>query len=404
VAYIRQSTIKTKNTFFKKFFAMINKEFGKANVEKYFYYPDNYDFNKGLVKKLQIKISKDLDISKSKKPFDTLKGLKSSSGKDMDFGEKSKINFHITGGKNGSGKLPIKGESVKSPTTAQQEMGTIFCIETFLDSKKFPTLDDISDEIGFIFDPDYYHSFKEQVQAVVKSKTAKNASNIFLDSASSGSHSNIFKKLKKLGYKDKKDNWNPADIWIFNDTKGNIEKTLDEASSVNEFNDAIKSLFQSNKLIGASLKKISKVGNHTVVDPSKREPITFTFKDIDYKQGQSNFMINSKEGFIIRAGFKAGAGKVYYEGKMAKAKVQLGAISKIYITDYIKKALGNDIMELEAEWKTSQFPDETRNGILLEKSIQNIEAIVKKDKDFLKNMYYSSMKQMDTSSIYLKIY
>jgi hypothetical protein len=404
MAYIRQSKIKTKNEFFVNLFKLINEKFGKENVEKYFYYPDSYNFSNGLVKKLQIKISKDFNITKIKAPFDVLKSLKTSTGKTIDFNQKSKIEFYMTGGRNGSGKLPIKGEVTRSPKTEQQESGTIFCIEYYLKNKKMPSLEKINKKIGFEFDSDYYLSFREQVKACEDSKMINNKSKIFLDSASKGDHSELFKNLKKLGYNDKKDNWNPADIWVFNVRKTEIYNELKIASSVNEYNDIIKRLFEEKKLIGISLKKISKKGKFEIVDPTKRETIQFTLKNIDYKNGQANFMINSKENFIIRAGFKAGAGKIYYEGKMQGTKVQLGAISKIYISEYIKNVVKEDIIEFEKDWKKSKLPIEEKNNELIKKSIDVIVDVMKKDKDFLKNMYYSAMKQMDTSSIYLKIY
>ena len=404
MAYIRQSSIKTKNEFFLNLFKEITKQFGKDNVEKYLYYPDNFNFSNGLVKKLTIKISKDMNLSKLKAPYDVLKKLKSSSGKVIDFGQRSNIEFYITGGKNGSGKLPIKGENPKSPKTEQQENGTIFSIEYHLKNKKMPTLELISKTIGFEFDADYYFSFQEQVKALIKSKFLSSKSKIYLDSSSKGPHATIFKNLKKLGYKDKKDNWNPADIWIYNCAAGDVSKALAEAETVNQYNDILKGLFEDKKLIGASLKKVSKRGEWHVVDPSKREPIELNFKHIDFKSGQANFMINSKEKFIIRAGFKAGAGKVYYEGKMAGSKVQLGAISKIYISEYIKKAVKADILAYEKEWKDSKLGDEVRNENLLQKSIEAVTEVMKKDDKFLTNMYYSAMKQMDTSSIYLKIF
>jgi len=404
MAYIRQSSIKTKDNFFTELFKSINKEFGKDNVEKYIYYPDSYNFSKGLTKKLLIKISKDADLSKLKAPFNTLKGLKSSSGKTIDFKQKSKIEFYITGGKNGSGKLPIKGETARTPKTDQQENGTIFSLNYYAKNKKIPTLEEINKEIGYDFDPGYYLSFCEQVKSLIGTKYITKKSRIFLDSASVGDHNLIFKKLKTLGYKDKKDNWNPADIWVFNVSKAIVYKELDEAASVNEYNDIMKRLFEENKLIGMSLKKISGKGNADIVDPSKRELVDFTFKGIDYKPGQANFMINSKEGFIIRAGFKAGAGRVYYEGRMAKSKVQLGAISKMYISEYIKTSIKEDILELEAKWKKSSMSDDIRNTRLISESVRIIKKIIKKDKNFLNNTYYAAMKQMETSSIYLKVH
>lgn len=406
MAYIRQPN--TKDKFFNSLFDEFNKVFGKDNVQQYFYYPDNYNFNKGLTSKLQIKISKSLDISKIKStgmlaPYiSKIKNLGSSAGLDIDLGQKSKIQLYITGGKNGSGKLPIKGETSKSPKTEQQESATIYCLEQSLKNIQ-PTLKDINDYIGFDFDQEYYDSFMEQVKALKKTKYLTNKSRIYLDSGK-GDHDFIFDTIKKLGYRDKKDNWNPADIWIFNDSKNNIKKYLVTANSIFEFNDKLKSLFEENKLIGVSLKKVSGNGKSSIVDPSKRDPMEFTFKDIQHKNGQANFMVNSKEGFIIRAGFKAGAGKVYYEGKMQRAKVQLGAISKIYIADYIKGELRKDIIKLEEDWKKSNLPVNEKNEILFSESIKIIEEVIKKDDRFLIEMYYSAMKQASDSSIYLKVY
>jgi hypothetical protein len=409
MAYIRQPDVsKVKNLFFKTLFDEFNSVFGKDNVQKHFYYPENYDFEKGLVKKLQIKISKSLDLSNIKSkgsiaPYvSKIKRLSSSSGIDIDLGQKAKIQIYITGGKNGSGKLPIKGEVTKSPKTAQQESATIYFLEQYL-NKKSPTLAEINEYIKFEFDQDYYNSFIEQTNVLAKTKYLTNKSRIFLDSAK-GDHDFIFTAFKKLGYRDQKDNWNPADIWIFNTDTKTIKDRLTNAKSIPEFNDILKKLFNDNHLIGISLKKISGKGKGEIVDPSKRNPIEFNLKKITHKPGQANFMIESKEGFIIRAGFKAGAGKVYYEGRMQGAKVQLGAISKIFIAEYVNGKIKKDILKLEDDWKKSEASVEIKNQILLSESVKIIESIIKTDKRFLVEMYYASMKQTKDSSIYYKVY
>jgi len=355
----------------------LSTKYNKDILNNYFYFPSSYNYSnpKNL---MEIKISSNIDLNnkKLKKRGDTL----TINVNDI------KIRFKITGGSRGSGTLTYIGQISKNPSNNQQELATIYAIQN-------PKSDiiEISDKINFQFDDSWGYHFNES-KKLRNTKYFKNTSKIEHD-ATSQFASKLFNNFKSLGYKDRKDNWNPSDFWILNKSTQYIIKYLKDSETIYEYNDKMKELFNNNILIGVSLKKIGLGKNvkFEVVDPSNRKIINYTFDKIDYKPGDTNFILKTKEGFNIRVGYKSASGstKIYFEGRMKGSNVQLGAISKIEIAKYF------DIYDIE------KGPDRTSN--LLE-TIKNIEDVIKKDKTFLTEMYYLAMKQSKDSSIYLKMH
>jgi len=368
---------KDKNKILLPLWTSLAAQYSDEILNHYFYFPSAYNYSrpKNL---MVIKISSNIDLNhkKLKKRGDTL--TVDANG--------IKIRFKITGGSRGSGTLTYIGGASKNPSNNQQEQATIYAIQ-------HPKADiiEISDKIGFQFDDLWGYHFSES-KKFRDTKYYKNTSTIEHD-ATSQFASKLFNNFKKLGYKDRKDNWNPSDFWVLNKSAQYITRYLSTANTIYEYNDKMKKLFNDNILIGVSLKKIAlgKIVKFDVVDPANREVVNYTFDKIDYTPGDTNFILKTKEGFNIRVGYKSSSGstKIYFEGRMKGTKVQLGAISKIEIAKYF------DIYDIE------KGPDRSNN---LLKTIQNMENIIKKDKTFLNEMYYLAMKQSKDSSIYLKMH
>jgi hypothetical protein len=369
----------------------LKRSFSIMDLNNYFYFTGSYNFSNPKSQYL-IKISTNADIN-SKQLAPNLKSLKSlkKRGDNTSVNYEVKVKFQITGGNRGSGVLKYDGDTTKNPSNNQQELATIYAI---MNPKS--TIQDINAAIDFQFDDSWANHFQES-KKLKDTKYITNKTIIEHDTTSSFA-SRLFKGIKKLGYTDSKDNWNPSDFWILNDTPNNILKYLEESKSISQFNDRMKELFNKNKLVGVSLKKINKTAKINIVDPTNREPKNFTLKSIDYKYGQENFFIETKEGFRVRVGktAKSGSKSIYYEGRMKGSKVQLGGISRAQLVKAFNEH-GYDILSWEKD------PNLTKPDIL-EMHVQALKYIIKKDKDFLTDLYYLAMKQSKESSIYLKLH
>lgn len=388
---------KDKNKVLDDFWSALSKSFDKKILNTYFFFDNNYNFNSKT--QLTISVSMNISIKDIIKSGSDLKELeKLSKTNDIVIDKYSKkIKFRVTGGNRGNGILKYVGEVSKQPSNDQQEIATIYAIQ-----HKLCDLICINKKIGFEFDDFWGYHFSESRKLSdykINNKKIIRTGTKILHDATNVNAKKIFKLCREAGYKDSKDNWNPADFWIHNI---NISTILDnlKVDNITKFNDKMKEMFVKGDLVGVSLKKIEKgqVAKIDIVDPSNREVIDYNYLKTDYKNGSTNFIIKTKEGFNIRAGYKASSGsrKVYFEGRMAGTKVQLGAISKIQIVNIIKKKTGTDITSIEN--------DETLDRDEIIKEIMELSIEVAKDKELLQDLYYLAMKQSKESSIYLKLH
>jgi len=83
----------------------------------------------------------------------------------------------------------------------------------------------------------------------------------------------VTEQVKEKFQISKKDNWNPADVWLIDDEKSAKKEILDAVKGVkssssegvvmanlNQFNKIFRDLFKSNRVVGISLKKITPGG------------------------------------------------------------------------------------------------------------------------------------------------
>jgi len=160
-------------------------------------------------------------------------------------------------------KSPFSGAggSKKSDakTTAMQERASMYAIEMGLnnngynDKNKF--LRECRKKLLELYpdmDSDWEETFFQQ-QKTVSSKIPNN--NNFNYSRDDGFMKDITNFVKKFGI-SKKDSWNPADIWIVENPKKQMQY-LQESLTINSLNEKMRTLFKENKIIGISLKKMS---------------------------------------------------------------------------------------------------------------------------------------------------
>lgn len=266
--------------------------------------------------------------------------------------------------------------AAKTPSTAQQEDGTRFCLEYYSDKKKFPEKDLINKAVKFEFGKDWHNSFEKTINAIltVIPKSSIGQYNFYRDSnPKKPQFLNQITDSKVLP--DSKDNWNPSDIWAVKKTsesKLNLavdvlhKKLLSKKAGIEDLNKFVEEKFNSKEIIGISLKKvdgpkatISKIE----VDAKYIKSIVFQkpAKKFDYKCNNSYFdfllsMKVFKDTITYRFRFRprgaSGELNTYGEGQPESAKVWDGAISRDMLNEEFPGML-NVISDMKKAQKVS---------------------------------------------------
>ena len=265
-----------------------------------------------------------------------------------------KVNIYKSGG----GFLNVRDEkgkalASKSPSTAQQEDGTRYCLEYYATNKEMPTEEMINKAIKFNFDKSWHDSFKKTINAIltVIPKSCMAQYDFYRDSnpqkpkfLNQITDSNVLP--------DSKDNWNPSDIWavkrrcaptLANSIDALYKKLLAKKAGIEHLNKFVEKKFNSKEIIGISLKKVegtTEAGISKIkVDAEYSKSIKYCgpWKKFDYKVSNTYFDLLPrfeifKDSVNYRFRFRPrGASNelnTYGEGQPETAKVFDGAISK----------------------------------------------------------------------------
>jgi len=242
--------------------------------------------------------------------------------------------------------------AAKTPSTAQQEDGTRFCLEYVANNGKFPAKDLINKAIKFEFGKDWHDSFEKTINAVltVIPKTSMSQYDFYRDSnPKKPDFLNQITDAKVLP--DSKDNWNPSDIWAVKKSSA-VKLTMDVAAlhtkllakkaGIEDLNKFVEQKFNSKEIIGISLKKVAGAKatiSKIEVDAKYINSIEYDSpaKKFEYKVSNSYFdfllkMKVFKETITYRFRFRprgaSGELNTYGEGQPETAKVWDGAISR----------------------------------------------------------------------------
>jgi hypothetical protein len=306
--------------------------------------------------------------------------------------------------------------SSKTPTTAQQEDAIKFILEN---GSKYPTKESINKAIGFQFDKSWHESFEKSYNAIITviPKTSLSQYNYYRDSNKDKiEFLNNITDAKILP--DKKDNWNPSDIWCVKKTKevalnkeANMlyKSIISNKSTIEDLNGFIATKFKDKSLIGISLKKvdgkkatISKIETDTkMADNLTYTGITDKFEYLtmnSYFDFLLNFtfykeVINYRFRFRPRA--KSGQLKTYGEGQPQTAKVFDGAISSNLINELFPSITGW-ISYCET---TIPIKDTVRKTILGQPHDKNFAAFIKSPKFSFVNVSGLDDKETDPYKI-----
>ncbi len=415
------------------FFKQMEKIVGKEDDSVYI--DPTHDFKSSRM--IDIKISNEVLIHKIVSALPEYNFTKSSKG--FDSTEIVKVRIMITGGIRGSGVLPRAGETLKTPSTEQGEMGVIEALKMWQNGDPLD-MEAINKKVGFKFDLIWQDSIKKTVHAVVNSGRINRGHKIFLDSEKNASNI-LFATVKRLGMGDTKDNWNPADIWLMSITQAQIKAQTKDFVSVDQFNAWMLKMYRSNQVVGVSLKKIAKNKDASFKDVkvSMDELAQFSFLSVDFTPTLTNFILKTDgdiSGFNIRVGYKGATIKsasniaVYSEGRQKGSNVQLGAVStqlfkaeakseRRDVAKFKKQLLKMDDASLLRTLRRLIGTAQKKSGVTIgkytvpTKRLKLVAACfltyhlliyLYATKGFLTKCYYSATKRNSFSSVHLKVY
>lgn len=303
-----------------------------------------------------LKIVDPKSFSDAVSALSSIKNVKVTDQKDNKFliqAGSDKVNLYKSGGgyKN---VIDQEGNALasKSPSTAQQEDGTRFCLEYYATNKKFPAKDLINKAVKFEFGKDWHDSFEKTINAVltVIPKSNMGQYDFYRDSnPKKPMFLNQITDSKVLP--DSKDNWNPSDIWAVKKTSAQKlslavdvlhKKLLAKSAGIENLNKFVEEKFDSKEIIGISLKKVAgpkATISKIEVDAKYIKSISYVepWKKFDYKVSNSYFDLLPqfkvfKDTVNYRFRFRPrGASNelnTYGEGQPETAKVWDGAISR----------------------------------------------------------------------------
>ncbi|MEO1917670.1 hypothetical protein [Candidatus Thioglobus sp.] len=245
----------------------------------------------------------------------------------------------------------------------------------------------------------------------------------------------IYAKAKMLGAPSKADNWNPADLWLFNKAfASTMASELKEIKFIDELNHWIRRNYSFKNIVPISLKQATGSSSIELIEPIKYQNKTIEYdlrlKRVIIAGTTKSVFVESVSGFTFKANARSSAGNptLFFEGTMAKENFAMGAIDKSTWNAYSKGAVPNasDIKPTKALMKSSLKTFKKYKGEIVQKNNDNLwnpdfesmdvlaqrryitcadflKFIMESYDDTMKFGFFASMKVSKINSMYLKI-
>ena len=348
-------------------------------------------------------------------------------------------------------------KTASKPTISQQEDGVRYLLE----SAKLQSKQNINKAIGFSFGEDWHNSFERSFKGIsdkIMNPSTMKQYNFYRDS---DSKKPIF--LNQLTDEqilpDKKDNWNPSDLWAVkkaSESKLKVEvdklyKAVSKDNDIEKLNDFIFKKFKAKEIIGISLKQVTKpMATIQKVQTDAKYMNSLTYDGIiekfKFDCGNSYFDILLKMKvfkktveyrFRFRPRGASGQVKTYGEGQPVEQKTFDGAISSDVVDKEFKDTRTFEGLALKLKTKTNvistlktsnlnkdfvEFVEkdkfklvkvsgledklsdyEIKRGIVLLYYIYKFETTSNKQRTF-KSFYLAAKKLNEFSSIHFKVF
>jgi len=283
-----------------------------------------------------------------------------------------------------------------------------------------------------VYGSTYYTSAKLQLESF---KKIKRMGTMHFEFQGDTYSAPIYAKAKALGGPKSADNWNPADIWLFNDSwKGNLKTELDKIEHIQELNLWIRRHYVKKNIVPISLKQASGKSHIELIEPIKYKnrqlDYDFTLNRIIIAGSCKSVFVETNSGFQFKANARAAKDNpnLFYEGTMKKENFSMGAIDKPEWDRFSRGEVpaGKTIKPTDGLLSRSLATYTKYKDVILQKDNENLWApdfnsmdnLAKQRyihcADFLKFVmenyeetirfgFFASMKVSDINSMYLKI-
>jgi hypothetical protein len=235
-----------------------------------------------------------------------------------------------------------KGKSNTGLLTEIKENISMWIFESYIENNKLLSENQIIEKLGT---NKKYYSTVYYDSAVMQAKELKS----YLKSMKGYSYERQQKNITKLIYEKARkftgkqaDNWNPADVWMIK--KGfAFENMVKISTNTNELNEKLSDAVFKKQVVPISLKQVTKKAKIKLIDPAKqlneKLNIDLSFESLAISESFNNFIIWTKSGFGIRAGFKASSTtlNVSLEGRFKNAGYQTGAVDAKAYAQHVEK-------------------------------------------------------------------
>jgi len=212
----------------------------------------------------------------------------------------TKIDKSPYSGMGGTGKPDAK-------TTAMQELASLYSIEIALENGKYTDrtkfFSEHRDKLVEIYpnlNEDWENTLFEQQKTTYDQINKGGKFKFGHYSRDGGFMDYITQTCSKLYGISKKDNWNPADIWLVKDLNS-VKRTLDSkikdnTTSLQEFNLILRDMFHDRTVVGISLKKMSgKYARWELVNLDNSDVFDGDEYSFSFDEGQCLFSLKSNQ-------------------------------------------------------------------------------------------------------------
>lgn len=337
--------------------------------------------------------------------------------------------------KSGSGG---KGDTHKA--TRCKEAVSLIMFKYYQENNKPIPEEDIEDLLSnygadsSLYQPKFYESAILQLSSYKKLKLLRGKKLEFEFQGDTFSKK-IYEKAKSIGGGSNSDNWNPADLWIFESSfTRTIDKDILEMSSIHELNFWIRKSFLDGKLCPISLKQASGKSTMELINPlkykNKKLKYDFTLNSIKIAGSLKSVFIETKSGFTFKANSRGAATNptLYLEGTMKQENFAMGAIDAKLWKKYhggnvengtkIKPSSGKLSNAKHIFNKYSNKIDKRNNEVLWEPNFKKfdktqqqryiaaaslLDYVMNNYDDTMRWAFFTAMKVTDTNSMYVKI-
>jgi hypothetical protein len=285
-----------------------------------------------------------------------------------------------------------------------------------------------------LYNEKFYESALLQLSSYKKLKLIRGKSLVFEFQGDKYSKK-IYAKGKELGAGAKADNWNPADLWIFESGFSNkISSELSDIETLNELNFWIRKSYLQGLLVPISLKQSTGKSTMELINPlkykNKKLTYDFNLNKITIAGSLKSVFIETNSGFTFKANSRGAADNptLYLEGTMKQENFAMGAIDAKLWQKYHDGAVvnGNSIKPTSQLLKSSNLIfnkykrdiTEKGNNILWKPDFKKFDDTLKKRyiaaaslldyvmsnyNDVMRWGFFTAMKVTDKNSMYVKI-